>query len=144
MENGPVTNYGNDYFILSCFQLSLRENPLVVRFVQEISLHPPSLLELAARVIRTSSISFEPHEVPKTLREYLNTAHHCVNPKCKGELINFSIYLLICHICVCALIGFCTPFFEIQIIIVLSKTQRHTHTHSHIYSLIYKCHKLHC
>lgn len=74
--------------IVYTFQLSLRENPLVVRFVQEISLHPPSLLELSARVIRTSSISFEPHEMPRTLREYLNTAHHCVNPKCKGKLIN--------------------------------------------------------
>lgn len=76
--------------ILCTFQLSLRENPLVVRFVQEISLHPPSLLELSARVIRTSSISFEPHEIPRTLRDYLNTAHHCVNPKCKGKLLNFQ------------------------------------------------------
>lgn len=53
-------------------------------------MHPPSLLELSARVIRTSSISFEPHEIPRTLRDYLNTAHHCVNPKCKGKLINFQ------------------------------------------------------
>lgn len=77
-----VINFNHFFLFL---QLSLRENPLVVRFVQEISLHPPSLLELAARVIRTSSIPFEPHEVPRTLRDYLNTAHHCVNPKCKGE-----------------------------------------------------------
>lgn len=57
---------------------------MVVRFVQEISLHPPTLLELAARVIRTSNVPFEPHELPKSMHDYLNTAHCCVNPKCKG------------------------------------------------------------
>lgn len=65
--------------------MSLRENPLVVRFVQEISLNPPSLLELSARVIRTSNVSFESDDLPKSMREYLGTAHCCVNPKCKGK-----------------------------------------------------------
>lgn len=66
-------------------QLSLRENPLVVRFVQEISLNPPSLMELAARVIRTASISYGPNELPRIMRDYLDTANCCVNPKCQGE-----------------------------------------------------------
>lgn len=65
-------------------QLSLRENPLIVRFVQEISLNPPTLLELSARVIRTSGILYGPHDLPKSMRDYLSTAHCCVNPKCKG------------------------------------------------------------
>lgn len=65
-------------------QLSLRENPLVVRFVQEISLHPPSLLELSARVIRAANVPFDSSELPKSMNDYLNTAHCCVNPKCKG------------------------------------------------------------
>ncbi|XP_031626752.1 leucine-rich repeat-containing protein 58 [Contarinia nasturtii] len=72
-------------------ELSLRENPLVVRFVQEISLHPPSLLELSARVIRTASVPFEPHELPKSMTDYLNTAHCCVNPKCKGVFFDNRI-----------------------------------------------------
>lgn len=78
----------------------MRENPLVVRFVQEISLHPPSMLELAARVIRTSNITFEPHDVPKTLREYLSTAHHCVNPKCRGMNGMAMSSTLLSNICV--------------------------------------------
>lgn len=58
---------------------------MIVRFVQEISIHPPTLLELAARIIRTANIQFEPNELPKSLQDYLNTAHYCVNPKCKGN-----------------------------------------------------------
>lgn len=71
-------------------QLSLRENPLVVRFVQEISLNPPTLMELAARVVRTAAVTYGPKDLPKTIREYLDTAHCCVNPKCQGT--NFSLF----------------------------------------------------
>lgn len=71
--------------IPTSFQLSLRENPLVVRFVQEISLNPPTLLELAARVIRAANVPYEPHDLPKSMFEYLGTAHSCVNPKCQGN-----------------------------------------------------------
>lgn len=72
-------------FYLYCrIQLSLRENPLVVRFVEEISLNPPTLRELSARIIRAAQVPYEPHELPRTLVDYLSTAHCCVNPKCKG------------------------------------------------------------
>lgn len=74
------------FFILVSIQLSLRENPLVVRFVQEISLNPPTLLELSARVVRTANIQIQPNDLPKTMHDYLNTAHCCVNPKCKGKM----------------------------------------------------------
>lgn len=67
-------------------QLSLRDNPLVVRFVQEISLNPPSLRELSARVVRTAALPHGPEDLPRSIREYLGTAHCCVNPKCKGTV----------------------------------------------------------
>jgi len=65
-------------------ELSLRENPLVVRFVEEISLNPPTLRELSARVVRTAEVKYGPDDLPKTILDYLNMAHCCVNPKCKG------------------------------------------------------------
>lgn len=71
--------------IRGCVQLSLRENPLVVRFVQEISLNPPSLLELAARVVRTASVPYERNDLPRIMHDYLDTANCCVNPKCQGK-----------------------------------------------------------
>lgn len=42
-------------------------------------------MELAARVIRTASISYGPNELPRIMRDYLDTANCCVNPKCQGE-----------------------------------------------------------
>lgn len=72
------------YNFLFYLQLSLRDNPLVVRFVQDISLTPPTLLELAARSVRTEEISYGQDDLPQTLIDYLKTAHCCVNPKCQG------------------------------------------------------------
>lgn len=66
------------------FQLSLRDNPLVVQFVQDMSLNPPSLLELSGRVIKSNDIRVTAEDVPRTLLEYLANANCCVNPKCKG------------------------------------------------------------
>jgi len=72
-------------------ELSLRENPLVVRFVQDISLTPATLLELAARTIRTSSICYGPSDLPRTMMEYLQSANCCVNPKCTGVFFDNRI-----------------------------------------------------
>ncbi|XP_015594054.1 leucine-rich repeat-containing protein 58 [Cephus cinctus] len=70
---------------LKCLtELSLRDNPLVVRFVSDMTHNPPSLLELAARVIKTNDIFYDEESVPRNLMNYLNTSHHCVNPKCQG------------------------------------------------------------
>ena len=66
-------------------QLSLRENPLVVRFVQDISLTPPTLMELAARTVRSAALEYTEEEMPNTLVDYLQSAHCCVNPKCSGK-----------------------------------------------------------
>lgn len=49
-----------------------------------MALNPPSLLELAARTVRTSAIEYGPQDVPMTLVEYLRSANCCVNPKCRG------------------------------------------------------------
>ncbi|KAH8415383.1 hypothetical protein KR222_006524 [Zaprionus bogoriensis] len=65
-------------------ELSLRDNPLVVRFVQDMALKPPTLLELAGRIVRASGQRPGPADVPRTLVEYLNSANCCVNPNCKG------------------------------------------------------------
>lgn len=72
-------------------ELSLRENPLVVRFVQDITLNPSSLLELAARTVRTHSVPYGPADIPRRLAEYLQSAHCCVNPKCSGVFFDNRI-----------------------------------------------------
>jgi len=71
--------------ILFTIQLSLRDNPLVVRFVSNMTLNPPSLLEHAGRAIKIHRIPYGVPDLPTSLVEYLNSAHHCVNPKCKGS-----------------------------------------------------------
>nr|CAD2175934.1 unnamed protein product [Meloidogyne enterolobii] len=78
-------------------QLSLRNNPLVTDFVNEILLEPPTLKELAARIVKIRfSINIYRNLIPLELVNYLNTANQCVNPKCKGvyfescsELVKF-------------------------------------------------------
>jgi hypothetical protein len=95
--------------------LSLRNNPLVTDFVNEILLEPPSLKELAARIVKIRfSPEFYKSFLPVDLVSYLQTgklilyqirvinyystitANQCVNPKCKGvyfeacaELVKF-------------------------------------------------------
>lgn len=68
-------------------ELSLRGNPLVVRFVRDLTYDPPTLLELAARTIKIRSISYTPYDLPGNLLRYLGSASNCPNPKCGGKLI---------------------------------------------------------
>ncbi|XP_048522413.1 leucine-rich repeat-containing protein 58 isoform X2 [Dendroctonus ponderosae] len=65
-------------------ELSLRDNPLVVRFVSDIQHQPASLLELSARAIKLHNISAPVGDLPHSLAQYLESAHRCVNPHCKG------------------------------------------------------------
>ncbi|ALC49956.1 CG32687 [Drosophila busckii] len=65
-------------------ELSLRDNPLVVRFVQDMALKPPTLLELAGRIVKSSGLRPGPNDLPRTLCDYLNSANCCVNPNCRG------------------------------------------------------------
>lgn len=64
--------------------MSLRENPLIVRFVSDITYQPASLLELSARTIKLYNIDVQPGDIPQTLAQYMDSAHRCVNPHCKG------------------------------------------------------------
>ncbi|ROT71983.1 leucine-rich repeat-containing protein 58 [Penaeus vannamei] len=72
----------------SLTELSLRDNPLVTRFVnscaRELMYNSPTLLELAARVIKLKKIQYTNEDLPQTLITYLSSGQRCVNPKCKG------------------------------------------------------------
>ena len=80
---------------LNLSELSLRNNPLVVRFVQEMMYEPPSLLELSGRVVKAKNIPYSRQDLPPNLMEYLGSAHRCVNPKCKGKYTFYYIVLFI-------------------------------------------------
>ncbi len=56
-----------------------------MRFVQDLVYDPPSLLELSGRVIKVRNVPYNDEELPRNLVKYLDSAHRCVNPKCKGE-----------------------------------------------------------
>lgn len=68
-------------------ELSLRGNPLVVRFVKEMTYDPPSLLELAARTAKSRNVPYSPCDLPSNLLGYLDLASKCPNPKCAGETL---------------------------------------------------------
>jgi Leucine-rich repeat (LRR) protein len=65
-------------------ELSLRGNPLVVRFVKEMTYDPPSLLELAGRTIKSRNVPYSSCDMPSHLLHYLDLASKCPNPKCAG------------------------------------------------------------
>lgn len=68
-------------------ELSLRGNPLVGRFVHDLTYRAPSLRELAARCVIRAGLhkSYEARVyLPASVREYLASAQHCVNPRCGG------------------------------------------------------------
>lgn len=76
-----------------CFseQLSLRNNPLVSRFVKEFEFDCPSLLELAGRVVKVNKIPYSRDDLPQSVREYLEAGRRCVNPKCKGVFFDARV-----------------------------------------------------
>lgn len=85
LHKNKLRTLPTEIITLKCLtELSLRDNPLVVRFVSDMTHNPPSLLELAARVIKTSVIEYDEESIPRNLVEFLDSGHHCVNPKCKG------------------------------------------------------------
>lgn len=66
-------------------ELSLRGNPLVVRFVKDMTNDPPSLLELAGRTIKSRNLPYVVSDLPANLCRYLDSASKCPNPKCEGK-----------------------------------------------------------
>jgi len=71
-------------------ELTLRDNPLVNTFVKKLEFSPPSLLELSGRVVKTKNITYK-NEVPKRLRNYLDSARRCVNPNCDGVYFDSGV-----------------------------------------------------
>lgn len=71
-------------------ELSLRGNPLVVRFIKDMTYNPPSLIELAGRTIKSHNLLYLPCDLPSNLIHYLNLASECPNPKCAGRPPNQS------------------------------------------------------
>ncbi|XP_041471405.1 leucine-rich repeat-containing protein 58-like [Lytechinus variegatus] len=69
-------------------ELSLRGNPLVVRFVRDLTWNPPTLLELAARCVKNNHVHYTKEDLPGELMRFLDSARHCLNPKCNGVYFN--------------------------------------------------------
>ncbi|KAK3609609.1 hypothetical protein CHS0354_038609 [Potamilus streckersoni] len=72
-------------------ELSLRNNPLVVKFVEDLIYDPPTLLELAGRVVKIKKIAYSTNDLPSTVVKYLDAAQRCVNPKCKGVFFTAKV-----------------------------------------------------
>lgn len=92
LHNNQLSTLPPDIISLNLIELSLRNNPLVVQFVQEFVYEPPTLLELAGRIIKLENIPYSTGDAPSQLVAYLDAAHSCVNPKCRGMcvILNFA------------------------------------------------------
>ncbi|XP_014768429.1 leucine-rich repeat-containing protein 58 [Octopus bimaculoides] len=96
LHNNRISMLPQEIVSLNLIELSLRNNPLVVRFVKDLVCDPPSLLELAGRTIKVEKVKYDVGDMPQNLHQYLESAKRCVNPKCKGvyfssrfESVNF-------------------------------------------------------
>jgi len=87
LHNNQFCALPPDIIRLDLQELSLRNNPLVVRFVRDLTYDVPTLKELSARTIKLYKINYNDKSIPKSLVEYLNSAKSCLNPKCKGMKI---------------------------------------------------------
>ncbi|GFR73898.1 leucine-rich repeat-containing protein [Elysia marginata] len=84
LHNNQLSTLPTEIVALNLVELSLRNNPLVNRFVQDLVYNPPSLLEMAGRVVKIEKVPYTEEDLPRCLRSYLDSAQRCVNPKCKG------------------------------------------------------------
>ena len=78
-------------FLTSLEDLSLRDNPLVMRFLRDMELQPASLLELSARMVKLHNLQYHDNCLPASLTRYLDTACECVNPACDGVYFNHRV-----------------------------------------------------
>jgi hypothetical protein len=90
LHNNQFSALPPDIIRLNLQELSLRNNPLVVRFVRDLTYDVPTLKELAGRTIKLHKIPYDEKSIPKMLADYLNSAKSCLNPKCKG--VYFETY----------------------------------------------------
>jgi hypothetical protein len=84
LHNNRLSTLPPEIIHLNLVELSLRNNPLVVRFVKQMMYEPPTLMELAGRVVKVKNIKYSHQVLPGNLVQYLDSSHSCVNPKCKG------------------------------------------------------------
>ncbi|XP_076438545.1 leucine-rich repeat-containing protein 58-like [Babylonia areolata] len=84
LHNNCLQTLPPQIIALNLVELSLRKNPLVHRFVQDLVYNPPSLLELSGRVVKIEKIRYTRDDLPLNLIRYLDSAQRCVNPQCKG------------------------------------------------------------
>ncbi|CAF3535286.1 unnamed protein product [Rotaria socialis] len=84
LHNNQFSALPPDIIRLDLQELSLRNNPLVVRFVRDLTYDVPTLKELAARTIKLHRVPYHDGTLPRSLVGYLNAAKSCLNPKCKG------------------------------------------------------------
>ncbi|XP_062602214.1 leucine-rich repeat-containing protein 58-like [Saccostrea cucullata] len=84
LHNNQISTLPPEIVRLNLSELSLRNNPLVNKFVQDMTYEPPTLLELSGRVIKIEKVKYAKDDLPSNLRKYLGSAQRCVNPKCKG------------------------------------------------------------
>jgi hypothetical protein len=97
LHNNQFSALPPDIIRLDLQELSLRNNPLVVRFVRDLTYDVPTLKELAGRIIKLHKIIYDDKSIPKSLVEYLNSAKSCLNSKCKG-LIRRKLILFFLNI----------------------------------------------
>jgi len=86
VHNNRLSTLPPDIIRLPLVELSLRNNPLVVKFVEELTYDAPSLLELAGRCVKLNNIPYSSVNIPGSLVQYLDSAQSCVNPRCNGNI----------------------------------------------------------
>lgn len=91
LHNNQISTLPPEIVRLNLSELSLRNNPLVNKFVQDMTYEPPTLLELSGRVVKIEKVKYSKEDLPSNLRKYLKSAQRCVNSKCKGNY--FFIFL---------------------------------------------------
>ena len=71
-------------------------SPLVMKFARQCRVfEAPSLLELAGRAVRAAHIEYHVSGLlPTALVTFLDSAHECVNPNCRGTRSCLRIYLM--------------------------------------------------
>ncbi|UJR21022.1 hypothetical protein I4U23_024122 [Adineta vaga] len=104
LHNNQFCALPSDIIRLDLQELSLRNNPLVVRFVRDLTYDVPTLKELSARTIKLHQLDYDNKSIPKCLIEYLNSAKSCLNPKCQG------VYFESCHKNI-KFVDFCGKFY---------------------------------
>ena len=91
VHNNNLTTLPIELVKVNLAELSLRNNPLVSRFIMDLDYSVPSLLELTGRLIKSKDIAYDENLLPSNLVAYLNSANCCLNPKCKGVYFTSKI-----------------------------------------------------